>query len=155
MHQGEPNGAFISIENVARSGRDGVTDPQFNSNAMIRAYCAAYFGFEITPRTQLWHSEIDQAARCDDPGWDGALEDAMQAAARKLLAGDTSGLRGVTVPPRPTPPAPVPPPPAHDYRATYVAELRGELAAARDDAMRAALREGAILDKLRREGVSV
>jgi hypothetical protein len=31
--------------------------------------------------------------RCNDPGWDGALEDAMQAAARRLLAGDLSGLR--------------------------------------------------------------
>jgi hypothetical protein len=43
------------------TGRDGVTDPQFNSNVMLRAYCAA-FGFEVSPPSQLWHSEITRLA---------------------------------------------------------------------------------------------
>lgn len=140
MRQGEPNGAFISVENVARTGRDGVTAPQFNSNAMIRAYCAAFFGFEVSPLTQLWHSEIDQVTRCDDPGWEGALEDAMQSAARRLLVGDLSGMRGVVTEPAPRP--------AVDYRALYIAELQGSLAAARDDVMRAAVRERELTRKL-------
>ena len=159
MRQGEPNGAFVSIENVARSGRDGLTDVQFNSNAMLRAYCAAYFGFPINPLTQLWHCEIDQKDRCFDPGWSGELEDAMQAAATRLLQGDLSGLRGAAAPvvPRPTPtPRPAPPPeptPVVDYKALYVAELRGELAAVREDGMRAAVREKEILSKLEKLGV--
>jgi len=94
MRSGEPNEAFVSVENVAMSGRDGVTEPQFNSNVMLRAYCAAYFGHAIDPLTQLWHSEIDQKDRCFDPGWSGDLEDAMQDAAKRLLRGDISGLRG-------------------------------------------------------------
>jgi hypothetical protein len=98
MRQGEPNGAFISIENVARSGRQGVTDPQFNSNAFLRAWTAAYFDHEIGPATQLWHGEIDTFDRCFDPGWPGDLEDAMQEAARRLLRGDVSGLRAVQYP---------------------------------------------------------
>ncbi len=96
MRSGEPNGAFVSIENVARQGSDGLTDAQFNANVFLRAYCAAYFGHEITPGTQLWHAEVDQLNRCFDPGWDGALEEAMQEAARQVLRGDIAGLRGVS-----------------------------------------------------------
>jgi len=121
MQPGEPNGAFISIENVARAGVDGVTNPQFNSNALLRAYCAGFFGFPITPLTQLWHSELDQRDRCNDPGWDGALEDALQAAARALLAGDLGGLRGVVTV--------LIPGAGVDYKARSVVELRGCLVA--------------------------
>jgi hypothetical protein len=96
MRSGEPNGAFVSIENVALRGTDGVTAPQFNSNVFLRAYCAAFFGHAINPQTQLWHAEIDQLNRCFDTGWDGALEDAMQDAANRLLRSDVSGLRGVS-----------------------------------------------------------
>lgn len=93
---GAANPAFISIENVARAGTDGVTDAQFNSNVLLRAWAAAYFRFPINPETQLWHAEFDPFNRCYDTGWDGALEDEMQAAAHKLLRGDATGLRQVT-----------------------------------------------------------
>ena len=111
MRPGEPNGAFASVENVAMKGSDGVTDPQFNANVLLRAYLAALDGYEITPRTQLWHSEIDQLNRCNDPGWTGALEDEMQEAARRLLRGDLSLVRGRwSDAPAPAPPPPPPPP---------------------------------------------
>lgn len=127
MRPGEPNGAFHSIENVAMSGRDGVTDPQFNSNVFMRAYLAALDGYPIDPDHQLWHSEIDGINRPDDPGWDGGLEDAMQDAARKLLRGDLSGIKGqwtdapAPPPEPPTPEPPTPPSPLPD--ATLVAHL--------------------------------
>ena len=93
MRSGEPNGAFHSVENVARTGAQGVTDAQFNSNAVLRAYLAALDGYPITPSTQIWHAEVDQLNRCADPGWSGDLEDEMQAAANALLRNDPSGLR--------------------------------------------------------------
>jgi len=96
MRPGEPNGAFLSVENVdGRVTGSGVTDAQFNSIVFIRAWSASVYQFEINPTTQLWHAEIDRRNRCNDPGWSGELEDAMQLAARKLQRGDLSGLRGV------------------------------------------------------------
>lgn len=89
------NPAFLSVENVAVSGSEGVTDAQFNSNVLLRAWGAAYFDYEITPETQLWHAEFSPLTRCFDPGWRGELEDAMQEAARKLLKGDASDLRAL------------------------------------------------------------
>lgn len=86
MRPGEPNGAFVSIENVARTGAQGVTDPQFNANAFLRAYCAAFFGFAITPLTQLWHSEIDQA--CVTPEMRILTRDLLWIPAGDLRVGD-------------------------------------------------------------------
>ena len=109
MRSGEPNGAFASCENVAMTGAEGLTDPQFNTLAFLRAYLAVLDDYPITPTTQLWHSEIDQLNRCNDPGWSGDLEDANQAAAVLLINGDVSGLRGVTLvgpPPAPNPVVP-------------------------------------------------
>lgn len=94
MRPGEPNGAFVSIENVD-AGEVAPDDAQFNSNVFLRAWTAAYFGHEVSPNTQLWHSEIDRVGRCGDPPWSGAVEDEMQEAARKLLRSDLSGLRAV------------------------------------------------------------
>lgn len=143
MRPGEPNGAFVSIENVARTGTQGVTDAQFNANAFLRAYRAAYFGHEITPRTQLWHAEIDQQGRCADPGWDGDLEDAMQEAARKLLTGDITGLRGVSHPaPAPAPQPALQPAPGLTLERVQLGlidkVLRQDWAALRDDAAKLA-----------------
>ena len=107
LGSGVPNGAYISIENVAMSGADGVTDPQFNSNVFLRTIMAVYFNHSISPDTQVWHGEIDRVNRCSDPGWVG-LEDPMQDAARALLVGDPSFLRGAVridePPPEPSPP---------------------------------------------------
>lgn len=95
---GAANCAFISTENIARQGSDLVTDPQFNSNVLLRAWVAMYFQMPITPETQLWHAEFDPNNRCHDTGWPASLEDEMQEAARKLVAGDLSGLRGIKAP---------------------------------------------------------
>jgi len=98
MASGEPNGAYISFENVAWAGTDGMTDPQFNSNVFGRAMVAAYFGHPINHDTQVWHAGIDRIDRCFDTGWPGGyfggLEVAAQAAARAVLAGDFTLLRG-------------------------------------------------------------
>jgi hypothetical protein len=94
MRSGEPNGAYVSIENVD-AGQTVPDDAQFNTNCLLRAYVAAYFGHAITPDTQVWHSEIDRVNRCGDPPWSGAIEAEMQAAANRLLAGDVSGLRAI------------------------------------------------------------
>lgn len=94
MRPGEPNGAFVSIENVD-AGQPVPDDAQFNTNVLLRAWAAAANGFDITPDTQLWHSEIDRVDRCGDPPWSGAVEDEMQDAARGILRGDLSGLRAV------------------------------------------------------------
>lgn len=110
MRSGEPNGAFHSIENVAMTGEQGVTDAQFNSNVLLRAYLAALDGYAIDPSTQLWHAEIDQLNRCADPGWSGDLEDEMQAAANAVLAGDLSKLRRAERADAPAPPPPAPAP---------------------------------------------
>jgi hypothetical protein len=110
MQSGEPNCAFLSNENVAMSGSDGVTDPQFNSNVMLRAWGALYFDHDITPYTQLWHAEIDRVDRCFDPGWEGALEDEMQAAANAVRVGDYSKMRQAVAVGPPPEPEPEPPP---------------------------------------------
>jgi hypothetical protein len=98
LGSGVPNGAYISLENVARVGGQGMSDPQINSNVFLRAAMAAYFGHAITPDTQVWHAGIDRIDRCSDTGWpggySGGLEMECQTAARALLAGDPSRLRG-------------------------------------------------------------
>lgn len=162
MRSGEPNPAYLSVENVARTGSQGMTDAQFNSNVMLRAMGAAYFGYGITPNTQLWHAEVDRVNRCSDPGWSGDLEDEAQAAAILLLGGWFSGLRaGVPVPapaPTPTPPAPAPvptPTPARDYHADYDAQLRDGYAAAVDDVIRFQVRQQHYRELLKAEAINV
>lgn len=110
MASGEPNGAFHSVENVAWDGTHGLTDPQFNANALMRAYLAGLDDYDITPATQLWHAEIDQYWRCFDPGWPGDLEDRLQQAARAILYENSPRLLRALEPiegapqPEPTPP---------------------------------------------------
>lgn len=99
LGSGVPNGAAWSWEMVAWSGADGITDPQLNCKTFGMAMSSAYFGHEISPRTEGWHGQIDRVDRCFDPGWAGGpfggIEAESQAAARALLAGDPSLLRGV------------------------------------------------------------
>lgn len=87
------NGAFHSVENVAMAGTDGVPDAQFNSNVLLRAYCASLDEYPIEPRNNLWHSDIDSVNRPLDPGWPISLYEAMLDASRRLQQGDVSGLR--------------------------------------------------------------
>jgi hypothetical protein len=100
MRSGEPNGAFISAEFVARVGSQGMTDPQFNSGAMLRAMTAIQFNHPINHDTQAWHAGIDRVNRCADTGWPGGyfggLEVASHVAARAVVTGDLSQLRGAT-----------------------------------------------------------
>lgn len=98
MLSGEPNGAFLSVENVAWSGKDLLTEPQMNANMLCRAWGADHFKYEINPLTQLWHAEIDTVNRCSDPGWPGELEDYLQEGARRLLRGDLSYLKQLEKP---------------------------------------------------------
>jgi hypothetical protein len=142
LGSGVPNGAYISNENVAMSGADGVTDPQFNSNVFLRAMAAVYFNHPINPDTQIWHGEIDRVNRCFDPGWTD-LEDPMQDAARALIQGDPRLLRGVVSIDQPQPPVP----PPHDYYEAYVGAVEEmiqrdhhDLARANEDVWRASIR---------------
>lgn len=140
MSGGEINCAYLSVENVARTGTQGMTDPQFNSNVFLRAMGSAYFGYTITPSTQLWHAESDRVNRCSDPGWTGDLEDAAQAAAIAVLNGNYTLLRGV----QDNTPAPVPAPvpvPVDPYRELLYSQLQDALAAANDDILRFAVRK--------------
>jgi len=106
LGSGVVNGALLSNENVAMRGADSLTSPQYNSQVFLRAIGAAYFGYEISPATQIWHAQLDQRDRCFDTGWIGGpfggIEIESQTAARALLAGDPSKLRGavrVSAPP--------------------------------------------------------
>lgn len=126
MRPGEPNGAFHSIENVAWAGSDGLTDPQFNSNVLLRAYCASLDGYTIDSGTQLWHSEIDGVNRAHDPGWLGTIEDELQDAARRLLRNDLGALHGVQYPDT----TPLPAPAWFDIREVDVGAIRLQLEAA-------------------------
>ncbi|MGD9892299.1 MAG: hypothetical protein AB7R89_28655 [Dehalococcoidia bacterium] len=98
LGSGVVNGAILSNENVAMSGADSLTSPQYNSQVFLRAIGAAYFGYEISPATNIWHAQLDQRDRCFDTGWTGGplggIEIESQPAARALLAGDPSKLRG-------------------------------------------------------------
>lgn len=95
MDSGEPNGAFHSIENVAWTGADGMTDAQFNSNVLLTVYLAGLDEYPIDPEHDLGHFEIDTINRPEDTGWAADLWDARQAAANLLLANnDPSGLKG-------------------------------------------------------------
>lgn len=93
MRPGEPNGAFFSWENVARTGAQGMTDAQFNSNVLTCAYCAGLDGYPVDADHDLGHFEIDSVNRPEDPGWSGALWQERQDAINKLLRNDPSGLR--------------------------------------------------------------
>jgi hypothetical protein len=149
MRSGEPNGAGISVENVAWVGADGMTAPQANSNAFLRACWAARFGGEISPKTNLWHGEFDGRNRCADPGWAGDLEDWAQETARRLLAGDLSGLREVEG----GEPEPPPPPPVEDWEGRYRL-LAGEVRMwVMHDAAGAKLRSGRLDDLLKGTGL--
>jgi hypothetical protein len=158
MASGEPNCAYISIENVEDNDPSWLSDGQFNSNVMIRAWGRLTYGHAIDPITQIWHAEVDPVSRCADPGWPGSEEDAMQAAANAVCDGDFTWLRGLRQlsPPEPPDPEPEPepepePPVPTDYQARYYDELRGQHAAYHDDEMRAAVRlervEGVMADE--------
>lgn len=103
---GEANGDALSVSYVD-AGQPLPDDEQFNASVFWRAWWSSYFSHEISPDTQLWHSEIDRVNRCGDPPWSGDVEDEMQAAAIKLVQGDISGLRAVTFVDDPQPPVPV------------------------------------------------
>jgi hypothetical protein len=94
LGSGVPNGAYDSVENVARIGSQGMTGPQLNSNAMLRAASAFRNGYPINDETQVSHAAIDRINRCFDPGWPAGLEDEARAIARAILAGDLSKLHG-------------------------------------------------------------
>lgn len=92
------NCAFLSVENCDRGADETqphVTDPQFNTNVLLRAWGAEYFKYPINPETQLWHAEFDPTNKCWDPGWPPELEREMQEAAKSLLINDVSLLKGI------------------------------------------------------------
>lgn len=97
MRPGEPNGAFDSCENVARTGSQYLTDNQFNSRIFIGAFSAQRNGYAVTPTNILGHFEIDSVNRPQDPGWTGDQYDEIQAATNKLMRGDFSGLKSTTI----------------------------------------------------------
>jgi hypothetical protein len=151
MASGEPNAAFVSVENVAMTGADGLTDAQWNNCVMLRAWSSMRFDHPCDPLTNIWHAEVDRVNRCSDPGWRGEDEDAMQATANRVLQGDYSRMKGAVLiapPPEPEPEPKPEPPIAVDYRRLYEDELRGELAAYTDDGTRAAVRIDEVNRKL-------
>ena len=90
LGSGVPNGAYDSVENVARTGAQGMTSAQLNSNAMLRAMSAFRWDYEISDDTQVSHAQIDRVNRCFDPGWPAGLEEVAREAARGILRGDLS-----------------------------------------------------------------
>jgi len=89
------NPGFISFENCATVGTQGMTDPQFNARVLVGCYVVGYFGFPINGETFLWHGEFSPTTRCFDPGWGVELQNALIEASHKIMNGDLSGLRGV------------------------------------------------------------
>lgn len=135
-----PNDWAVGIEHEGRSG-DVVTPAQWSASTRL---CAWLFASEILPHASatgatidrdhvLRHADISPQTRAHCPGWSEAL-----------IARYIREVADLVRPPAPA-----------DDRAQLVAELRGIVAAADDDALRAAVRRQGAIDKLAALGVTL
>ena len=136
------NAVTISIEHDDLGRAELPTVAQLEASARLAAWLwetailpSGATNLALDRNHIIRHSEFAPRSRANCPGWPEAMLTSYIERMRQLLAGT---------------PQPVPPP--VDYRPALVAELRGIVAAADDDATRAAVRRQDALQKLRKLG---